>query len=205
MNAIIMHSPHPDMEKRQFTICVFCGSSPGVKPIYAATAKRLGELIAQNGYSLVFGGGNLGLMGETARAARDGGAAVTGILPAFLRHLEPPMPGGAELIITPDMHQRKDKMETMADAYVVLPGGLGTMDEFFEELATAQLSVHRKPIILIDTAKFFAPVLALLDHCVREGFALAHIEKLYRLVDTPEQAMEVLKAALLPSPLAGNA
>jgi uncharacterized protein (TIGR00730 family) len=102
------------MEKRQFTICVFCGSSPGMKPEYAAAAKRLGELIAADGYAMVFGAGNLGLMGETARAARDGGSLVTGVLPAFLRHIEPPMPGGEELIVTPDMHQRKDRMETMS-------------------------------------------------------------------------------------------
>ncbi|HEY4123978.1 MAG TPA: TIGR00730 family Rossman fold protein [Rhizomicrobium sp.] len=200
-----MHSPAPNMEKRQFTICVFCGSSPGVKAEYAATAKRLGELIAANGYAMVFGAGNLGLMGETARAARDGGSPVTGILPAFLRHIEPPMQGGEELIVTPDMHQRKDRMETMSDAFVILPGGLGTMDELFEVLATAQLGVHKKPIILLDIANYFTPVLALMNHIVTEGFALAAIDKLYRIAATPEDAMRFLKEALLPSPLAENA
>lgn len=199
-----MHSPAPNMEKRQFTICVFCGSSPGVKPEYAAAAKRLGELIAANGFAMVFGAGNLGLMGETARAARDGGSPVTGILPAFLRHIEPPMLGGEELIITPDMHQRKDRMEILSDAYIVLPGGLGTMDELFEELATAQLGVHKKPIVLVDVAGYFAPVLTLLRHCVAEGFALPTIEKLFRVAKTPDEAIDILKAALLPSPLAGN-
>src|SRR5579864_5388313 len=119
---------------KRLTICVFCGSSHGVKPIYAATAKRLGEAIAEEGYGLLFGGGNVGLMGEVARAARDGGASVKGILPEFLRHLEPPLLTKEEVVVTPDLQTRKALMLALSDAFVVLPGGLGTLDEYFEIL-----------------------------------------------------------------------
>lgn len=181
-------------EKAPLTICVFCGSMPGADPAYAEAARKLGTLIGTGGHRLVFGGGGIGLMGETARAARDNGAEVIGILPAFLRHLEPPLKSAQELVITPDLQQRKARMLALADAFVLLPGGLGTMDEYFEVVTTAQLHVHHKPIISIDVNGYFQPLKALLDHIVSQGFARAEIAALHQFVATPEEAMAVLNS-----------
>ena len=138
--------PFPTHRGNRRSICVFCGSSPGAKPVYAETARELGRLLGENGYQLVFGGGGVGLMGEVARAARAAGAPVIGVLPGFLRGLEPPLKSAEELIVTPDLQQRKARMLALADAFVILPGGLGTLDEYFEVITTTQLRVHAKPI-----------------------------------------------------------
>lgn len=185
----IMHTPHSPTVKKRHTICVFCGSSPGADPRYAEAARDLGKRIAAAGFALVFGGGNIGLMGETARAARDGGAPVVGILPNFLRHLEPPLKSAEELIILPDLFQRKDRMIAMSDAFILLPGGLGTLDEFFEVVTSAQLHVHDKPIVVVNVAGFYDPLRALLDHVIAQGFARPEVHKLYEFADTPKQAM----------------
>lgn len=192
------HGREPERDNRRLALCVFCGSSPGHDPAFAAAAQRLGTLIGQGGHRLVFGGGNIGLMGEVARAARDSGSPVIGILPEFLRHLEPPLKGGEELVITPDLQQRKARMLALADAFVILPGGLGTLDEYFEVVTTAQLSVHAKPIIVVDIAGFYAPLDALLKHLVANGFAKPEIAALHRFVATPEEAMEAISSRLNP-------
>jgi hypothetical protein len=192
----IMHTPHSDTVKKRHTICVFCGSSPGSDPRYAQAARELGKLIASHGFALVFGGGNIGLMGETARAVRDGGAPVIGILPDFLRHLEPPLKSAEELIILPDLFQRKDRMIAMSDAFILLPGGLGTLDEFFEVVTSAQLHVHEKPIIAVNVAGFFDPLRALLDHVIAQGFAKPDAHNLYKFADTPKQALELVTEAM---------
>lgn len=194
-----MQNPSHDKDKRQRAVCVFCGSSPGHDPRYAEAAKRLGALLAANGFSLVFGGGNIGLMGEVARAVRDGGAPVIGVLPTFLKHLEPPLKSAEELIITPDLQQRKARMLALASAFIVLPGGLGTLDEYFEVLTSAQLHTLGKPILLLNTADYFQPLKALLDHVVREGFANASLFALQHIVATPEEAISAL-TGLLTSP-----
>jgi hypothetical protein len=186
------------MDKPGKTICVFCGSSFGNDPAFAHAARRLGNLIAGQGYRLVFGGGGIGLMGETARAARDAGAPVIGILPAFLRHLEPPIKSAEELIVVPDLFQRKDRMIALADAFVVLPGGMGTMDEFFEVVTAAQLGRHEKPVVLVNIAGYFAPLEALLRHMVKNGFAQQEVFTLYRAVATVDEAMEVLGEVFKP-------
>jgi hypothetical protein len=177
-------------------ICVFCGSSPGCKPAYAEAARALGRLIGEQGCTLVFGGGAVGLMGEVARAARDSGAPVIGILPAFLRGLEPPLKSAEELIITPDLQQRKSRMLALANAFVILPGGLGTLDEYFEVVTTTQLRVHAKPIILVDVEDYFAPLRALLDRVVTEGFARAEITSHHEFVATPADAMKRITSLL---------
>ena len=182
------------MDNRKLSICVFCGSSHGLLPEYAAAAKRLGELIGANGYSLVFGGGNVGLMGEIARAAHAAGAPILGVLPSFLRHVERPLNSAEELIVVPDMQQRKAIMLDRADAFIALPGGLGTFDEIFEVLSTAQLQVHKKPIVLIDSEGYFAPLQALLAAVVRQGFAIRSIENFYRVVATPEAAIHCINS-----------
>ena len=180
------------MDKTTLSICVFCGSSHGADPRYTDAARRLGALIGDRGFTLVFGGGDVGLMGETARTARDHGAKIVGVLPKFLRHLEPPSKSTEELIITPDMQVRKAHMLALSDAFIALPGGLGTLDEIFEVLTTAQLHVHAKPIVLVNTDGFYDPLLALLKHTTERKFALPQIDALYCVVETPEEAVEAV-------------
>src|SRR6185436_9684482 len=140
------------MDKNKATICVFCGSSSGAKPAYAAAAQRLGSMIGARGYGLVFGGGRNGLMGDVAMAAHAAGAKVLGVLPDFLKKIEIPLEAESEeLVIVPDMQVRKQIMLEKSDAFVILPGGLGTLDELFEVLSIAQLRVHSKPIVIVDT------------------------------------------------------
>jgi uncharacterized protein (TIGR00730 family) len=170
-------------------ICVFCGSSPGKEPVYAKAARELGQAIGKCGYRLVFGGGDVGLMGEVARAARSAGAPIIGILPAFLCGVEPPLKSAEELVITPDLQQRKSRMLTLGDAFVILPGGLGTLDEFFEVVTTTQLKVHSKPVVVVDVAGYFAPLRALLDHVVAQEFSRPEIISHQDFVATPEEAM----------------
>ena len=184
------------MEKKTPVICVFCGSSFGADPQYAAAARRLGTLIADRGFSLVFGGGTPGLMGEVSRSVKDGGGAVTGVLPDFLRWVERPADWEQNLIITPDLQLRKTRMLAMADAFVVLPGGAGTMDELFEVVTSAQLRVLNKPIVLVDIKNYFAPLETLMQHLVREGFAKPAMLELYTLVETPDAAVETVARKL---------
>ena len=175
---------------------MFCGAFFGADERYRAAAKRLGERIAARGFSLVFGGGGPGLMGVVARTVRDGGARVVGILPEFLRGVEQPPDWEQELIITPDLQLRKTRMLAMADAFVLLPGGAGTMDEFFEVVTSAQLRVLAKPIVLVNVAGFFEPLNALMRHLVTQGFAQPNVLELYTTVDTPEAAIEAVEIKL---------
>jgi uncharacterized protein (TIGR00730 family) len=188
------------MDNKTAAICVFCGSSSGAKPAYADAAERLGRAIGAGGYAMVFGGGRNGLMGIVARAAHGAGAKVLGVLPDFLRKIEVPLEAESEdLIIVPDMQVRKQIMLDRSDAFVVLPGGLGTLDELFEVLSISQLKAHDKPIVIVDTEGFYEPLWPLLARIVREGFALRSIENLYHVVKTPEEAMAKL-ATLLGHP-----
>jgi uncharacterized protein (TIGR00730 family) len=173
-------------------IAVFCGSSPGGSPIYGQAARRLGRLIAEGGHSLVFGGGNVGLMGEVARAARGGGAKVVGILPEFLRRPEIAFDEGAELIIVPDLQSRKALMMERADAFVILPGGLGTLDEYFEVLTTVQLRIFGKPIVVVDVADYFAPLRALHAHMIEQGFTQPADAALHHFVADADAALALL-------------
>ncbi len=184
---------------KKSSLCVFCGSATGHDPQYRQAAFRLGSQMAARGYTLVFGGGNLGLMGETARAVHDGGASVLGVLPEFLRYVEPPMKAGEELIITPNMQERKLRMMALAEAFIALPGGIGTYDEILEVLSTKQLGVHSKPMVLINTGDFFVPLINSLAHVVREGFALANISELFHIVPTPEAALDFIDLKLAES------
>ena len=188
--------PFPAPRGNGRSVCVFCGSSPGAKAVYAETARELGQLLGENGYRLIFGGGGVGLMGEVARAARAAGAAVIGVLPAFLRSLEPPLKSAEELIVTPDLQERKARMLALADAFVILPGGLGTLDEYFEVITTTQLRVHAKPIIVVNTEGYFDPLKALLDRVVEQEFARMEIASYHAFVATPGDAIARLKRLL---------
>ncbi len=188
------------MEKNKAAICVFCGSSFGSDPAFREAARAIGAGIAKMGYTLVFGGGGLGLMGDVARAAREAGTPVEGILPAFLKAAEPPLTHGETTEIVPDLFVRKQKMIARADGFLVLPGGLGTYDEFFEVLSAAQLEVHAKPIILVNVNGYFDALDAMLRAAVAAGFASDSHLGLYRLAPGAEGALDMLAKAL-----AGNA
>jgi len=151
-------------------ICVYCGSNAGTNPHYARAARELGELFATRGLGLVYGGGKVGLMGMLADAALAKGAEVIGVIPAALQVREVGHTGLTELRVVETMHERKALMEDLADAFVALPGGLGTLDELFEILTWAQLGMHNKPCGLLDVDGYFKPLLAWLDHATSEGF-----------------------------------
>lgn len=152
------------------SVCVFCGSRPGQRPEYLETARVLGAEIARRGLTLVYGGANVGLMGAVADAALAGGAPVVGVLPEALRSREIAHPGLTELHLVDSMHTRKAMMAARADAFIALPGGVGTFEELFEIATWAQLGLHHKPIGLLNVADFYGPLLTLMRRAVDEGF-----------------------------------
>ena len=201
-----MNDKVPDREAgMRPALCVFCGSNHGNDPAYADLARRFGALMAKNGFDLVFGGGGVGLMGEVANAVHESGARVTGIIPEFLRHVELPLKIANELIVTHDMAERKFRMSAAADAFVVLPGGLGTIDELADVLTGAQLRQHAKPIVLINLNGFFDPFFELIEHIVAHGFAAPDVKKILHVVATPEEAIALLRESLLPAATADGA
>ncbi len=164
-----------------YSVTVFCGSSSGQNPAYAQAATALGQGLAAHGIDLAFGGGNVGLMGLTAAAALAGGAHVTGVIPDFLRAREVEFPGLSELIVTDSMHTRKRRLFALADAFVVMPGGLGTCDETFEILTWKQLGQHTKPIILVDILGWAQPLIALIEAGIAHGFARPGVRELFEV------------------------
>ena len=156
---------------KQASICVFCGSRPGTNPAFAEAAQKLGQLLAEKNWRLVYGAGDVGLMGAVARAAQDGGADTFGVIPTHLLKREVGKTDLTRFVITEDMHERKKVMFMNSDAVVILPGGPGTLDEFFEVLTWRQLGLHDKPILVLNIDDFWTPLLALLQHQVRLGFA----------------------------------
>ena len=176
-------------------ICVFCGSSLPPEPRYRTAAERLGTLIGAAGHALVYGGGRVGLMGILADAALAAGAHVTGIIPVRLHDREVGHSGLSEMIVVDDMQERKRRMFELADAVVVLPGGLGTLDEAFEAITLRQLGIWVKPIVLVDIGGFWAPLLALIDRVIAEGFARPEARGTYRVVDRIEDVLPACVAA----------
>ncbi len=174
------------------SVCVYCGSRLGNKDLYQKQAEELGQRLAAAGLSLVYGAGSIGLMGVVARAARDNGANVIGIIPEHLDDIEITQPGLAELHVTDDMHQRKKMMFERSDAFIVLPGGLGTLDETLEMMTWAQLSLHSKPIILVNTNGYWSPLVELVSHVVADGFASPQNANLLTVVTSPAEAVAFL-------------
>jgi uncharacterized protein (TIGR00730 family) len=152
------------------TVCVFCGSSSGSRPEYADAARRLGAALARRGLGLIYGAGNVGLMGVLADAALAAGGRVVGVIPHALVQRELAHAGLSELHVVDTMHERKARMADGADAFAALPGGYGTLDELFEILTWAQLGLHARPVGLLNVCGYFDPLLAWTDHAVREGF-----------------------------------
>jgi hypothetical protein len=157
-------------------ICVYCGSGPGKNPAYIAAARELGTELAKAGIGLVYGGGSLGLMGEVARATLAHGGHVTGIIPLFLTRKERAIENATKLEITDDMHERKKRMFEMSDAFVALPGGLGTLEEFVEQLTWSQIGQSRKPMFLANIDGYWDPLLELIAHMRSERFIRPDIE-----------------------------
>jgi uncharacterized protein (TIGR00730 family) len=152
------------------TLCVFCASSRGVDPRHAAAARAFGVLLARSGRRIVYGGGDTGLMGALAEGALAAGGEIIGVMPRHLVDREVAHRGLTRLDVVGSMHERKARLADMADGFVALPGGLGTLEEFTEIWTWGQLGLHRKPYGLLDVAGFYAPLLAFLDHAVAEGF-----------------------------------
>ncbi|HJT06062.1 MAG TPA: TIGR00730 family Rossman fold protein [Stellaceae bacterium] len=179
-------------------LCVYCGSSTGVDPGYREAAARLGTLLAESGVELVYGGGRVGLMGTLADAALAAGGRVTGIVPRHLHDREVAHRGIQNLIVVASMHERKQRMFELADAFAVLPGGLGTLDETIEMLTWRQLGLHGKPVIVVDIAGYWAPLIDLFEHAIAHGFAAASSREYYRVVARIDDLLPALAA--LPQP-----
>src|SRR5262245_22222787 len=174
------------------TICVYCGSGPGRNPAYAEAARDLGQRLAAARIGLVYGGGSLGLMGEVARSVLDHGGLVTGIIPGFLSEREHMLVEAQELIVVEDMHQRKQLMFVKSDAFVALPGGLGTLEEFVEQLTWSQLGRHRRPIVLANIAGFWNPLLSLFDSMMTEHFIRPGLDLNLLVVDRVEDIIPAI-------------
>ena len=177
------------------SVCVYCGSAGAVDQRYRAAAAAVGRSLAAAGMELVFGGGRIGLMGIAADAALAAGGHVIGVIPAALRDRELAHPGLSELVVVDTMHDRKRIMAERADAFVVLPGGIGTLDETFEILTWRQLGLHDKPIFLVDIAAYWRPLRALLDHVVAQGFAATLVPRLLEIVRGVPALMTALERA----------
>ncbi|WP_213770602.1 TIGR00730 family Rossman fold protein [Bradyrhizobium sp. dw_78] len=164
------------------TVCVYCGSGPGTNPLFVKTATEFGKILAENDVRLVYGGGSFGLMGAVAKSVLDHGGLVTGIIPDFLKAREHALTRVQEMIVTPDMHERKRLMFEHSDAFVALPGGIGTLEELVEQLTWQQLGRHSKPILIANIGGFWEPLLALLAHMRATEFI------------RPSLAVDILKA-----------
>ena len=181
------------------TICVYCGSSPGRDGRYVDTATRFGELLGREKIGLVFGGGGVGLMGAVARAARDAGSEVTGIIPEFLVNRERPEAAhSTKTVVTKDMHERKHQMFELADAFVALPGGIGTLEELVEQLTWIQLGQHQKPVLILNVDGFWDPLLSLFANFRDLGFMGQHAIDNLLVTDKVEDVLPKLRNAAAP-------
>ena len=176
-------------------ICVYCGSSPGDDPRFMEAAIRLGALMAQAGLGLVYGGGKLGLMGAVAKSVKDNGGRVIGVIPDFLHSRERKFEEADELIIVPDMHTRKRIMFERADAFIALPGGIGTLEELVEQLTWVQLERHDKPVVIADIGGFWRPLISLLAHMRNAQFIRAGLEVRYLVAERIEDCIGMIEDA----------
>ncbi len=180
-------------------LCVFCGSRMGTDPAHEHTARTLGALLAERGIRLVYGGGGIGLMGALADSVMKAGGEVTGVIPEFLQNLEVGMTGLTETIVVDSMHDRKRRMFELSDSFVILPGGLGTLDETMEIITWKQLRLHGKPIVVLDVGGFWAPLAALVDRVIDGGFAHERVRDLFTVVTRVEDVLPALAAAPEPA------
>jgi uncharacterized protein (TIGR00730 family) len=176
-------------------ICVYCASGPGNNPAFVEAAKQFGRILAENGVRLVYGGGSVGLMGALADSVLDHGGAVTGVIPDFLVNREHMLVRVQERVITRDMHDRKRVMFERADAFVALPGGIGTLEELVEQLTWAQLGRHKKPILILNSERFWDPLCALIDHMENLAFIRPGLSVKYLVTERVEDILPRLTEA----------
>ena len=187
------------MPLRPYSVCVYCGSRDGIDPAYAAIAEETGAMLANNNWRLVYGAGDVGLMGRVARSAQSQGGETFGVIPEHLVKWEVGKSDLTSFIITETMHERKKVMVMNADAVVVLPGGAGSLDEMFEVLTWRQLGLHDKPVFLVNTNGYWDPLLTLVDHIITQGFADASLRDYITVVndiDTMQSALKTQAAVL---------
>ena len=177
-------------------ICVYCGAKETVDPRHLASATEVGTKLVQAGFRLVFGGGNCGMMGHVANAVMAAGGHVTGVFPKHLAQFEVQHMGLSELIIVDNMHQRKQKMFDLSDAFAILPGGFGTLDEMFEILTWHQIGLHEKPVVIMNHLDYWTPLLTLMDHIMANGFASPKNRSFYDVSSDPETLIHSLSSAL---------
>ncbi|MEA2911520.1 MAG: hypothetical protein QOJ15_3601 [Bradyrhizobium sp.] len=182
------------------TVCVYCGSGPGTNPRFVEAAIGLGKALAENGIRLVYGGGSIGLMGAVATSVLDHGGTVTGIIPDFLTTRENALKRVQEMIVTPDMHERKRLMFERSDAFVALPGGIGTLEELVEQLTWQQLGRHSKPVLVANIDGFWEPLLALLAHMRATEFIRASLAVDILKAERVEDILPRLRAAAARAP-----
>jgi hypothetical protein len=188
-----------DVSRRTLNrICIFCGSNVGTNPIYAQTAAELGGLLVRGGSGLVYGGGQVGLMGVVADAVLAAGGEVVGVIPEILAHKELLHTGVSKMHVVPSMHARKALMAELADAFVALPGGYGTFEEVLEVITWSQLGIHHKPVALLNVAGFFDPLVAMIDRAIAEGFIKPVQRDLVFAETDPAALLERLATHSLP-------
>lgn len=180
------------------SLCVFCGSKTGADPAHAAAARRLGELMAEKRVRLVFGGGRIGLMGILADTVVANGGHAVGVIPDFLMKREIEHTGVDEIVVADSMHERKRRMFELADGFVVLAGGLGTLDETLEIVTWKQLQLHTKPVVVVNTGGYWSALTELFQRAVAAGFAHPGVIDLFTVVDTPDEVFAALAVAPKP-------
>ena len=179
-------------------ICIFCGSNPGASPDYAAAARALGNLLARRGITLVYGGGNVGLMGIIADAALAAGGEVIGVIPDFLLRKEVGHSGLTRMEIVQTMHERKQKMAELSSGFIALPGGMGTLEEMCEILTWGQLGLHHKPFGLLDTAGYYQPLIRMFDQMVAERFLHSQNREMVLTASEPEALLALMEQYQVP-------
>jgi uncharacterized protein (TIGR00730 family) len=183
-----------DKASPSFTrLCVFCGTNAGARPEYGAAARELGKLLADDGIELVYGGASVGIMGELADAVHEHGGHVTGIIPQQLMKKEAAHTGIPDLIVVASMHQRKSQMADLSDGFIVLPGGIGTMEGYFEILTWGQLGIHAKPSGILNVAGYFDHLIEFLDHAVKEGFLTEEHREMIVVDSSPKKLIERMR------------
>jgi uncharacterized protein (TIGR00730 family) len=180
-------------------VCVYCGSSNGVRPVYAEAARAFGRALVEADLALIYGGGSVGLMGTIADEVLAHGGRAIGVIPELLMNKEVGHKGLTELHVVPDMHQRKKKMADLSDAFVSMPGGVGTFEELFEVYTWAQLRYHEKPVALLNIDNYYDPLLAMLRHTVEEGFMRAPFLDMLQVASDPVKLIAALKAYTPPA------
>jgi uncharacterized protein (TIGR00730 family) len=185
-------------DRQMNRICVFCGTNTGSRPDYGAAARELGQILAEQGIELVYGGASVGIMGELADSVHEHGGHVTGIIPQQLMEKEAAHTGIANLIVVASMHQRKSQMADMSDGFIALPGGIGTLEGFFEILTWSQLGIHAKPSGILNVAGYFDGLTRFLDHAVKEGFLTEEHRSAIIMETDPRRLLERMQAYTAP-------